>query len=244
MVRARVLYKAAVAAGLTLGATLGMVIASSAPAAAATTHNVTMTGFPTNPSYCVEGDCNVHTVTIAPGDTVVWTYADNTCDLTAVCPGHTVSSTGGPGQFSSATMYGPRLLKPGGPTTFSVTFGNPGTYSYTCAFHGSGASRGALHMDGAVQVLAPPHQSAQSNGPVVTVNPGSNTAASTDEMPTGTSNSVSADLLPNTYIPGLPIAGTHTPMTLPWWLIPAAALLLLGAPPLTLTSLGLAARRR
>lgn len=202
--RAEGLYRVALAAGLTLAATLGMSIAAATPVAAATTHHVTMNNF----TYCVEGDCSNHTLTVSPGDTVVWNYADSTCDLLLLgCPGHTA--------FSSPTMHTPS------PTSYSRAFGQSGTYTYTCAYHGTGPSGGLQHMDGAIVVQA---AGAQGNGSIV-----------------GTTNSVSSDELPNTFVPGLPLAG-HTAAP-PSWLLLALAVAMATTPAVLLISLRLAARR-
>lgn len=239
------LYRAGLAAGLSLAATLGMSMASAAPVSAATVHHVTMTGFP-NPAFCVEGNCGNHTVTIAPGDTVVWTYSDGVCDLSAICPGHTASSTSGPASFGSPRLYGPRLLSPSGPTSYSVSFGTSGTYNYTCAYHGTGPSGGALHMDGAVVVQNASSQGPLNNGnPVVVNNPGSGVSGtgtgSSSNLPVGTSNSVSSDELPNTFVPGLPVAGRALGAPATFTL---AALALLGTLPAVLVlTARLAARR-
>jgi plastocyanin len=234
---------------LTLAATLGMSMAAAAPvAAAATVHHVTMTGFPTNPAFCVEGNCGNHSVTIAPGDTVVWTYSDGTCDLSAVCPGHTASSTSGPASFGSPTMYGPRLLNPSGPTTYALSFSAPGTYKYMCAFHGTGPSGGAMHMDGVVVVAGGGAQGAQSSGNPIVVPPGSSSASgpgagsgSSSNFPLATSNSVPSDELPNTFVPGLPVAGRGVGM--PATIILAAVALLATLPAALLLTVRLAARR-
>ncbi len=240
MRRAGVLYRAALAAGLTLAATLGMSVVTAVPATAATTHHVTMTGFPTNPAFCVEGDCSNHTVIVSPGDTVVWTFSDGLCDLSAVCPGHTASST----SFDSGTMHGARLLGGGATSPFGVTFGSSGTYQYACKIHGSAATGGVMHMDGAVVVLGPASQSVLGSSPIVITNPGFGPAGSgsgNGSLPIGTSNSVSSDQLPNTFIPGLPVAG-RAPVA-PAWMLLALGAMLAGLPAVLLTTVGLAARR-
>jgi plastocyanin len=230
-------------------AAAGALMLGSATPAAAATHHVTMTGFPTNPQFCVEGNCSNHTLTLAAGDTVTWTYSDAGCDATLVCPGHSASSTGGSGSFqSSPTMFGPRLMNPSGPTTYSVTFGGTGTYNYTCAYHGSGPSAGVYHMDGAIVVTGVSSQavgpgSGGSSGPG-----GSNSA--NGFFSNGTSTTVSSDQLPNTFVPGLPNSGgisshpkinqSSGPSVPSAWLLPALAMVVAmatGAVVLTLRKL-------
>ena len=153
----RGLYRAALATGLTLVAVFGLSIASASPAAAATTHHVTLSTF----AYCVEGDCNNHTLTISAGDTVVWTYADPTCIL--VCPSHTATSTGGPSAINS-----PKLHTPG--ATYGLSFSSPGTFTYTCAVLGS-------VMSGAIVVQAAALQVTLNSRPVVIIPPRSRSGA-------------------------------------------------------------------
>ncbi len=187
----RGLYRAALATGLTLVAVFGLSIASASPAAAATTHHVTLSNF----TYCVEGNCNNHTLTISPGDTVVWTYADSVCDLTLVCLGHTATSTGGPSAFNSPTMHTPGALTGNTPTTYGLSFFSSGTYTYTCAFHGSGASNGLLHMDGAIVVQAAAIQRTLNSRPVVITPPGSG-SGSASGAPPGTISSLPVVITP------------------------------------------------
>jgi plastocyanin len=212
---------------------MGLALGTATPAAAATTHHVTMTGFPTNPSFCVEVDCSNHTLTLAAGDTVVWYYSDGYCDATqGACPGHTATSTSGPGSFSSPTMYGQRVLS-SGPTTYSVTFGAAGTYNYTCGIHGSGPSAGVYHMDGALVVRGPAGQTVQGSRPIVAAGPGGpgGPGSANGFFSNGTSDTVSSDLLPNTFVPGLPNSGGSSShphaagaYRLPRWVLPPLAL--------------------
>ena len=263
------------ATGLTLVAVFGLSIASASPAAAATIHHVTLSNF----TYCVEGDCSNHTLTISPGDTVVWTYADSVCDLTLVCLGHTATSTGGPTAFNSPKMHTPGALTGNTPTTYGLAFSSPGTYTYTCAFHGSVASNGLLHLDGAIVVQAAALQGALNSPPTLITHPGSG-SSSTAAIPPGALDSppvvitppgsgsgsgsasgapndrldlrpfllpiapylsVSANELPNTFVPNLPSTGRGlSPRS--WMLLELAASL--GTMSAALLALRLATRRR
>jgi plastocyanin len=74
-----------------------------------TTHSVDINGFAFNPSQ----------LTIAVGDTVTWTNSDSTS--------HT--ATADDGTFDSGNLANG--------DTFSFTFTEAGTFSYTCSYHSS-----------------------------------------------------------------------------------------------------------
>jgi plastocyanin len=92
----------------------GFVFAAAAPANAATTHNVSLTGFSFSPK----------TLTIEPGDTVTWTNNGG-------IP-HTVTADNG--SFDSGS------LAPG--QTFTHTFAAAATVPYHCSFHGAAGGLG------------------------------------------------------------------------------------------------------
>lgn len=78
-------------------------------------------------------------LTVAPGDTVVWT---------AYGMDHSVTADNG--EFDSAiTLPEPSIPVFG---TFSVTFPNPGTYPYHCVAHGG---PGGIGMAGVIRVMVP-----------------------------------------------------------------------------------------
>jgi LPXTG-motif cell wall-anchored protein len=120
--------------------------AAAAPANAATTHNVSLAGVSFSPK----------TLTIAPGDTVIWT---NNSGLP-----HTVTADNG--SFDSGS------LAPG--QAFTHTFATAATVAYHCSFHGAA---GGIGMAGTVVVrsatpatTAPPVTSPQ-NAPPTTAPP-------------------------------------------------------------------------
>ncbi len=66
------------------------------------------------------------TVVIGVNNTVVWTNSDSVP--------HTVVTLSGPAPFNSpAAISSPASISAG--STFSFTFGTPGTYSYYCTIH-------------------------------------------------------------------------------------------------------------
>src|SRR6476620_10554409 len=73
-------------------------------------------------------------ITVAPGDTVVWTFLST----------HTTTSDSptGPETWNSGTRFN---------GTFSHTFTVPGTYPYYCSLH---SVPGGTAMNGSVQVAA------------------------------------------------------------------------------------------
>ncbi|MCI3271818.1 cupredoxin domain-containing protein [Streptomyces cylindrosporus] len=81
----------------------------AAPARAATTHQVAMSGYAFAP----------RSLTVTAGDTVTWTNQDQ-------AP-HDVKTTSGP-----AAVHSPMLSKGG---SWSHTFTTPGTYGYVCTVH-------------------------------------------------------------------------------------------------------------
>ncbi|MEN9560937.1 MAG: hypothetical protein RIQ56_210 [Candidatus Parcubacteria bacterium] len=84
---------------------------------------------------------SAQTVTINPGDTVVWKNNGQRS--------HNVIADNG--SFGSAT------IAPGG--TFTYTFNTPGTFRYYCSFHGA---PGGIGQSGAVVVAQPAQQTVQS----------------------------------------------------------------------------------
>jgi LPXTG-motif cell wall-anchored protein len=104
---------------------IGIAAAQAAPADAATTRNVSIVGLSFSP----------RTLTVQPGDTVVWT---NNSGLA-----HTVTADNG--SFDSGS------LSPG--QTFSHTFSSAGTVPYHCSFHGAA---GGIGMSGTIVVQAAP----------------------------------------------------------------------------------------
>ena len=89
---------------------LSAVLATSlvaAPSARAATHTVQIN----------DGFFGPANLTVAVGDTVTWTNADDSP--------HTVTADGGP--FASSTLNAG--------DTFTHTFTTPGTYAYVCSFH-------------------------------------------------------------------------------------------------------------
>lgn len=63
-------------------------------------------------------------VTVAPGDTVIWTNKDSVS--------HTVTS-GNPTDNQTGTTFDSSLIRPS--TTYSFTFKDSGTYNYFCQLH-------------------------------------------------------------------------------------------------------------
>lgn len=61
--------------------------------------------------------------TIPAGSAVTWSWN--------AAGSHSIQSTGTPGIFRNSVVMA------GANSTYSVTFGTPGTYSYQCAVHGS-----------------------------------------------------------------------------------------------------------
>lgn len=65
------------------------------------------------------------------GDTVTWQWVDDYC--------HTVTSTSGPESFTTwggEFGFEPQLVRPDGEAdSFTVTFDEPGVYSYVCLHH-------------------------------------------------------------------------------------------------------------
>src|SRR5262245_4649824 len=108
-------------------ASIAVGVAASPSAGAATTHGVSMIGVAFSPK----------TLTVQPGDTVIWTNNSGIA--------HTV--TADDGSFTSGSV------SPG--QTFSHTFSTAGTVAYHCSFHGAA---GGIGMAGTIVVQsgAPP----------------------------------------------------------------------------------------
>jgi plastocyanin len=180
-------------------------VAGPAPAAAADV-TITMQNFP-NPQFCVNGDCANHSVTITEGQTVTWNYQDTGCDVVVACPGHTASYPGStPEKFESGQLRGSTVpfFQPGPyATSFTFTFTRPGTYSYFCAYHGKDQTSGVLNMNGVVVVKPAPNVSSSGATPGEPTQVGSPSSTTADF----------SDLLPNTYVPGLPSAGAQAAST-------------------------------
>ena len=70
------------------------------------------------------GSQNPAVDTIAAGESVTWTWN--------AAGSHTVQSTGVPPE-----IFRNSVVMAGANDTYTVTFRNPGTYSYDCAIHGS-----------------------------------------------------------------------------------------------------------
>ncbi|WP_405727776.1 cupredoxin family copper-binding protein [Streptomyces sp. NBC_01537] len=87
----------------------GLTLLPAAPARAAATHRIAMSGYAFSP----------RSMTVTAGDTVVWTNDDT-------AP-HDVKTTSGP-----VTIHSPMLSKGG---SWSYTFTTPGTYAYVCTVH-------------------------------------------------------------------------------------------------------------
>lgn len=83
---------------------------------------------------------NQGTTTIAPGDTVRWTWVDS-------LP-HTVTSTDG-GFTSSSTVAGNGF-------TYEVTFNDVGSFPYDCAIHSSMRGTISVVASAPVPLLSPP----------------------------------------------------------------------------------------
>lgn len=85
------------------------------------------------------------TTVVEVGDSVTWQYLDDYC--------HTVTSTSGPRPFTTwGGHFGfePELVRSNGPAeTFTVTFDEPGTYTYVCLHHET------LGVAGQIEVIAP-----------------------------------------------------------------------------------------
>ena len=97
------------------GLLLGALVALTIPLLALATPSPTRAG--THAVDVLDGSFSPATLTIAVGDTVTWTNADDSP--------HTV--TAGSGRFDSGTMEAG--------ASFSYTFDEAGTFAYVCAFH-------------------------------------------------------------------------------------------------------------
>ena len=95
------MYRAIIAAAI-------LALAAAAPVARAATQTVTISDFTFAPA----------TITLHPGDTVIWTNQDSTP--------HTATARDGK-SFDTGT------IDPGG--SARVTFRQPGNYPYRCAIH-------------------------------------------------------------------------------------------------------------
>ncbi len=69
------------------------------------------------------GSQNPAVDTVAAGSTVTWTWN--------AAGSHSIQSTGTPGIFRNSVVMS------GANDSYSVTFQNPGTYTYQCAVHGA-----------------------------------------------------------------------------------------------------------
>jgi plastocyanin len=112
-------------------AALTLALTMAAPALAAT-HGVTAVDYNFSPK----------TITIRAGDTVLWTNHGNSNHTVTADSGSFDSSPGCPQSMASC-------LHPG--SSFSHTYGAPGTFPYHCKIHGSA---GGVGMSGTVVVLA------------------------------------------------------------------------------------------
>jgi hypothetical protein len=85
-------------------------------------------------------------------------------------------------------------------------------------------------MDGALVVRGPGGQTVQGSGPIVAAGPGGPGSANSF-FPRSAADTVPSDLLPNTFVPGLPNSGgssSHPHASgayrLPRWVLPPLAL--------------------
>ncbi|MGH7856054.1 MAG: cupredoxin domain-containing protein [Candidatus Binatia bacterium] len=91
------------------------------------------------------------TVTINAGDSVTWRWLRFCHSVTPSAGSPTFTGTsGGPGSASGFAAGQDQLVKPDADrTTFTVTFTQPGTYSYLCVHHVSRGMTGTIVVSGA-----------------------------------------------------------------------------------------------
>lgn len=184
-------------AALPVGVALG---AGSTSVAAANIVVVRMHEF----KFCSDSACtqnsNQDLVTIHTGDVVKWVWDESltdpmpNCDsaffqlpLPVSCPGHTATATdktgGGKPLWDSGTCAAPDgHAAPGSAgCPYSVTFNNPGSFSYFCVYHGgANANNPVTQMNGVVVVQGQP---VSAGGPAATGSGVSGAAAGGSSVP-------------------------------------------------------------